>query len=495
MVDAYNTKRVHRVNLGVIIVLLLMLVVPIVIERGFQDTIAVQVASLIVLLLCIANYFLPIPTYVKGFLFAFLPGLTIWALYFVEGYALNKHYIIILTIAMVTLYFKKELILIYGIIVNISFLTIYFVDPPTLLGTDHGIKAIVIILAMTNGLIALLFFLTKWGRELINESYYKEQRATQLLQQLESTFQTVSRGSVQLDSSMSGFNENVDTLYESSQQVVDAVQQMTAAIQEEANSLSIINETMGKSLTKANETVEITEGVTEIASEINKRVATGLEKIHKVTGDVETVHESISLTASTVTDLEESLEKVNHLLGSIKKIAEQTNLLALNAAIESARAGEHGRGFAVVADEVRKLAEQSEQLTEKISDVTSTLSEKAQLASDKAVEGEKAIMSGTEVLRDVAQFFGELKIANDETTLGVTESMKSIQELADQFNQIQAQIENVANISEENSASTEEILSTIENEHEYVSKMKQSIDGIRELSIDLKEACHFSEEK
>ena len=54
------------------------------------------------------------------------------------------------------------------------------------------------------------------------------------------------------------------------------------------------------------------------------------------------------------------------IVGLIQTIAAQINLLALNATIESARAGEAGRGFAVVAQEVKNLANQAARATEQI---------------------------------------------------------------------------------------------------------------------------------
>lgn len=483
--DTYNTQRVHKINLILLISLVLLLVIPIVYLRGIDDTGSIIIAGILVIILSILNYYLKLSPYVKGMIFSLLPIFVVVALFYADGYALNKHYIIFVAIAMITLYFKAELILVFSGVVNLALIVLYFTKPEELLGMDNDFKGFITVIALINGIMFALYLLTKWGRELIDESYEKEMVAQQLTQQLKETLHIIEGNTNTLDSSIEGVNTNITTIYDSSDHINEAVQQMTAGIQEEASSISSISESMGDSVKRANRSLSITQDIVEKSDIMNKSVQEGWEKINQLDNHMSTVNSSITTTATTVNDLQTSLETVNSLLQGIKDIAEQTNLLALNAAIESARAGEHGKGFAIVADEVRKLAEQSANITVDIEIVTTELFDKSKNAQAKSMKGETAIVEGEKLLSEISSYFEEIKdsfqYTNEELSIGLTEIQSSTQN----FEDIQTQVENVANISEENASSIQEIAATLESEHELISNINEAILEINKLSNEL----------
>ena len=88
-------------------------------ESGLQDGIETALQCLVVFVLIMINYFLPYNKYVKGLLFALIPGLVMMALFFLDGYELNKHYIIMTSLVMAALYFKKGLLIIYTSVIDV----------------------------------------------------------------------------------------------------------------------------------------------------------------------------------------------------------------------------------------------------------------------------------------------------------------------------------------------------------------------------------------
>ena len=483
--DTYNTQRVHKVNLFLMIAIVLLLVVPIVSSRGVEDTVSIIIAGVLVIVLSVANYFLPFPPYVKGLIFALLPLVVATAMFYLDGFALNKHYIILLSIAMVTLYFKEGLILIFIGVVNLAFIVTYLSKSEELLGIDSDFKGFITVLALINGIMVALYLLTKWGRELIDESYRKEMEAQRLTERLQATMHMVEENTNTLDENIDHLNTNITTIYDSSHQINHSVEEMAAGIQEEASSISSISESMGDSVESANRSISISQDIVTKSEAMNENVQEGWQKINQLNNHMSTVNTAISTTAVTVNDLQASLETVNSLLQGIKDIADQTNLLALNAAIESARAGEHGRGFAIVADEVRRLAEQSANITVDIEKVTTELFDKSRNARDRSLKGESAIKEEEKIVEEISSYFAEIRDSFQYTNEELATGMEEIQSSTSNFKDIQAQIESVANISEENASATEEIVATIESEHELIANINEAIEEITKLSGEL----------
>jgi methyl-accepting chemotaxis protein len=220
---------------------------------------------------------------------------------------------------------------------------------------------------------------------------------------------------------------------------------------------------------------------------MSDKVEEGWRKMDEVAENMSTITTVIGSTSATVQELKASLEQINTLLGNIKTIAGQTNLLALNASIESARAGEQGKGFAVVAEHIRALSEQSKKIVEDINEVTAVIFEKSETAVKMSLEGEMAANSGLETIHQVAENFNEIRGAFHDTNQDLSRSMNEIVEASNHFIEVQEQISNVASISEENSASTEEILSIIEDENSKIAYMNASVSQVYELSKRLKE--------
>ena len=233
----------------------------------------IAIPRVAVIIISLINYVMPYNDNIKGILFGIIPGTVITSLFYVDGYAINKHYLIFTSIAMVALYFQKRFIIIYTFTLNVLMTAVYCLNPKSVTGpSETGIDDFISIIVILDSVSILLYFLSKWVRKLLDESIEREAETKNLLEKLQTTFTKIEESAGLLESNMTSLNNNINTIGESSNNITLSIQEMSQSIQIEASCASKVNETMVNSIGIAHETMEISRGVINNTEQISQRL-------------------------------------------------------------------------------------------------------------------------------------------------------------------------------------------------------------------------------
>ena len=175
--------------------------------------------------------------------------------------------------------------------------------------------------------------------------------------------------------------------------------------QEEFNEIDQLATAMSEMSSTVQTVADHAQTAPSLTEQASTQAVTGQQFLQKTVSKMSELSSDIASSASAVNQVEERVDALGSVVGTIQGISEQTNLLALNAAIEAARAGEAGRGFAVVADEVRNLAQRTQQATVEIQEMITQL----QSSATSAVElMEKSVVEASEGVELVSNAGSEL---------------------------------------------------------------------------------------
>jgi methyl-accepting chemotaxis protein len=200
---------------------------------------------------------------------------------------------------------------------------------------------------------------------------------------------------------------------------------------------------------------------TDIARQVDEAMNAGdngMNAVRNAVNGIEGVAKNAAEAARSVQELGARTRQIQGFVAQIGGIADQTNLLALNAAIEAARAGEAGRGFAVVAEEVRKLAEESNAAAKSIAELAETITGDLDGVVNISRENEKASQSARDLSRETESIIGSM-ITYLKNISGSTQDL--------------------AAVSEQQAASSEEIAEAVQSIAARVSRTAEAGENIR----------------
>ena len=276
---------------------------------------------------------------------------------------------------------------------------------------------------------------------------------------------------LEMSKSLFKIAEHVDN---QSSDISQAIQHVAEAITEQAYDIDKGSKQTGELAESIEKVADSINAITDIFSQVYNLNDRGSDAINLLIQKSREEDEAIKEAEINIKDMDKSYQKISVILDTVEQISDQTNLLALNASIEAARSGEYGRGFAVVAEEIRKLADESAKSTEQIKELISAIEDRSKKAVKSMEISKKIAGEQNNIVNEAGKIFKELsdtikKLAgNIETIEALNRDMNLKKDaIVSMIGAIQESAEEISAVSQETSASYQEILFSVNQLKEH----------------------------
>lgn len=316
------------------------------------------------------------------------------------------------------------------------------------------------------------------------------EESNQVTNQVATAIEEVSKGNVEQTQSI---NDTAILI----NQLSEGIKQIASGAGEQLSHVNEASTVVGNMANAIENVVQSTGAVSEAAEQTAVAAQNGASAVEKTILGMENIKIKVFETAGRIKDLAVHSEQIGEIIELIDGISEQTNLLALNAAIEAARAGENGKGFAVVADEVRKLAERSSKATKEIAEIIINIKNDTEKAIKAMEEGTHEVEEGSTLANGAGQKLQDILRNLDITYTQIQNISQATQQISEGSAGVVSAIDNVAGVTEENSAATNEMSTGSVNATNVVNNIAnvatETAAAAEEVLASTKELAHSSE--
>lgn len=297
-------------------------------------------------------------------------------------------------------------------------------------------------------------------RQVINTASEYQVRAREMAETSTLSVTSIQAVSTAMDQVAGGAHNQVQsttTAKRAMEELVNAVEQLANGAQIQTQHVHNTNFMVGQMVVETDAVAAQGAEVARASAEAAETARRGASVLQQSLASLSQIQTKVQDASSKVEDLGKQSARIAEVLRVIRGIAEQTNMLALNAAIEAARAGVHGRGFAVVAEEVRKLAAEASTATREIGELTHSIQAGTIKAMEAMEDTKTDVKVGTALAATAEQSLAEILTVVTRTTGNVTSISDAAARLLHSCQEVSKCFAEVAAVTEENSAATEEM--------------------------------------
>ena len=322
---------------------------------------------------------------------------------------------------------------------------------------------------------------------------------------------------LEMASSVEEVVQNMEDLSKSVNEVSSSIVEMGASIKQVGNgvvSLMEVSTATASSVMQMDSSIKQVERnaneTAAISREVRLDAETGREAAEAVIDGIQEIKRASEITSEVISNLSERVGDIGEILSVIDEVAEQTNLLALNAAIIAAQAGEHGKGFAVVADEIKELSERTSSSTREISLVIRGVQEETRRAVEAIDQAKSSITDGELLSQKSGEALAKIVIGVNNATAQVAEiahttveQAKGSQMIREAMEQVSEMVSQIAKATREQGQGgdlimgavehmkglTSQVLSSTREQNKVGNLIAQSTESITEMIRHIKRAC------